>query len=265
MSWWQAILLGLVEGVTEYLPVSSTGHLLLAAWLMGFEGNPDDFAFTIVIQFGAILAVVGLYRRRIGQMARGVIGDDDAGRRLAACLAVAVLPAAGLGPLAESWIQSHLAGPWPVTAALFAGGWVMLVVARSQRERPQGKGRSIEQMDLTSALLIGFGQCLAMWPGTSRSMVTIVTALLLGFSPIAAAEFSFLLGLLTLTGASGWAAYHQGAGMLESFGLVPILLGMAVSAVSAAVAIRWLVSFLNRRGVGPFGWYRIVIATLLAA
>lgn len=268
MSWWQALLLGLVEGITEYLPVSSTGHLILTAWLLGFADDPDRwaaaFTFNIAIQGGAILAVVLLYRRRLFAMARGVLGRDDDGRRLAFHLGLAFLPAAVLGPLLDERIEEKLNGPWPVAWALFAGALLMLAVVAWRR---RGGGAELGLGDLTwwHALLIGLGQCVAMWPGTSRSMMTIVVAFLCGLGAVAAAEFSFLLGLVTLSAATGYKLLTGGADMLGQFGLAPFLVGFAAATVSAALAVRWFVAFLNRRGLAPFAWYRLAVAGGLAA
>lgn len=272
MNWWQALILGIVEGVTEYLPVSSTGHLILTAWLLGFADDPAAWeavgTFNIVIQAGAIAAVAGLYWPRIKQMTLGLLGRDAIGLRLAVNLIIAFLPAAMLGPLLHSRIEESLFRVWPVIGALFVGAWLMLAVARSHklnRPRMHGADRAIDHMQWQTALLIGFGQCIAMWPGTSRSMMTIVTAMILGMRAKDAAEFSFLLGLITLTGATVYQAGSGGAQMLDQFGLAPLLIGFAAATISAAFAVKWLVGFLTRHGVGPFGWYRMALAGILAA
>lgn len=272
MSWWEALLLGLVEGITEYLPISSTGHLILTAWLLGFADDSDRwaaaFTFNIAIQGGAILAVVLLYRRRLVTMAAGVLGRDEPGRRLAIHLLVAFLPAAVLGPLLDERIEEKLNGPWPVAWALFAGALLMLAVVVWRRRKSQnGSLSELGLGDLTwrHALLIGLGQCVAMWPGTSRSMMTIVVAFLCGLGAVAAAEFSFLLGLVTLSAATGYKLLTGGADMLSQFGFLPFLIGFAAATVSAALAVRWFVAFLNRRGLAPFAWYRLAVAAVLAA
>jgi undecaprenyl-diphosphatase len=263
MLWWQALILGIVEGVTEYLPISSTGHLILTAWLMGLHKEPAlweaAFAFNIVIQSGAIVAVLGLYRARMVQITRGVIGRDQEGRRLAGYIGLAFLPAAVLGILLSDPIEAYLNGPWPVVAALFVGGVLMIIVGSSRRRRELGS-RTLKDIDWRIALIIGMSQCVAMWPGMSRSMVTIVAAILLGLRATAAAEFSFLLGVVTLGAATAFKALQDGPAMLEHFGIGAILLGFATATVSAGVAVSWLVRFLNRHGVGPFGWYRLAIA-----
>jgi undecaprenyl-diphosphatase len=268
MHWWQALILGIVEGVTEYLPVSSTGHLILTAWLMGLHREPARweaaFAFNIVIQAGAIAAVLGLYRSRLLHMVRGVLGRDKEGRRLAGHLGLAFLPAAAAAPLLAKPIEVYLNGPWPVVAALFAGGVLMLVVGSSGRLRVQ-RGRALNDLNWRMALIIGSSQCVAMWPGMSRSMVTIVAALLLGLRATAAAEFSFLLGVLTLGAATVFKALQDGPAMLAQFGLGPVLLGFVTATVSAGLAVSWLVRFLNCHGVAPFGWYRLAIAAVFTA
>jgi undecaprenyl-diphosphatase len=194
-------------------------------------------------------------------MLRGLLGHDRVGQRLFGHLVLAFLPAAILGPLLDDLIESYLNGPWPVVVALFAGGCVMLVVGYTPGRRGQA-GRTIDALSWQQAFLIGCGQCLAMWPGMSRSMVTIVAALLLGLRATAAAEFSFLLGLLTLGAATAFKAMQGGGEMLRQFAAGPVLLGFAAATLSAALAVSWLVGFLNRHGVAPFGWYRLLVAVL---
>jgi undecaprenyl-diphosphatase len=270
MTWWQALILGIVEGVTEYLPVSSTGHLILVAWLLGLDSDPQQAAavntFNIVIQAGAILAVVGLYRRRIVRLIAGVLGRDADGRRLAIHLLIAFLPAAALGPLLADDIETYLFKPWPVTGALFVGAWLMFAVAASRRKRDDDdrRGRELEQLTWRIALLIGFGQCIAMWPGTSRSMMTIVAALMLGLRPKAAAEFSFLLGLITLSAATGYKVVFDGEAMLQTIDLPTFLIGLVAATISAAVAVQWFVAALVKHGLAPFAWYRLALACVLA-
>jgi len=268
---WQAAVLGLVEGVTEFLPVSSTGHLILADWLLGLDdpAQRDALAtFEIAIQGGAILAVLGLYRARVGQMLRGVAGADPAGRRLLLQIALAFLPAALLGPLLDDPIEEHLFHAAPVLGALFVGGVWMIWL---DRRRDPHAGGGLESLTLAAALGIGLFQCVAMWPGTSRSMMTIAGGVLLGLRASAAAEFSFLLGVPTLGAACAFklaknllaASRGEGQTLFEALGVAPVAIGFAVAAVSAALAVRWLVGFLERRGLAPFGWYRIALSVLL--
>ncbi|HSJ97797.1 MAG TPA: undecaprenyl-diphosphate phosphatase [Myxococcota bacterium] len=268
MEWWQAVVLGLVEGITEYLPISSTGHLILASSLLGLRSTENGEAlatFEIAIQGGAILAVLGLYRHRVPQTWNGLWGRDPAGRRLLVNLALAFLPAALLGPLLDDPIEAHLFRAPPVLAALFLGGLWMLWLGR---RGPAGE-RTVDSIDARMALLIGLFQCVAMWPGTSRSMMTIAGGVLLGLRPRDAAEFSFLLGVPTLGAACAYKLTKNllgdGPNLFEQLGAAPVGIGFAVAAVAAVVAVRWLVAFLGRHGLAPFGWYRIALALLLGA
>lgn len=287
MLLWQAIILGLVEGVTEYLPVSSTGHLIIASALMGLDGadiQQDIDAFTVVIQGGAILAVLGLYWPRILQMLRGLAGRDPAGLRLATNIVIAFLPAAVLGLLLHDRIEAWLFHPWPVIGALFVGGLWMIWLSRGKRhhvniDAPRDRTAdrhaqlTIDDMTWRTALAIGLFQTAAMWPGTSRSMMTIAGGTLLGLRPKEAAEFSFLLGLPTLGAACAYSllknithAHQTGApNLFQSLGAAPVLMGIIVATVSAAIAVKWLVAFLNRHGLAAFGWYRIALSVALAA
>lgn len=266
MTWWQAIILGIVEGLTEYLPVSSTGHLILASWLMGLDSTPEiakaTYAFNIVIQVGAIAAVLGLYRARVRQMCKGMLGKDDQGRKLAINLVLAFLPAAMLGPVLDDRIEAYLNGYLPVIGALFVGGVVMVLLGRHIRKDDE-KRFGIDDTTWQIALLIGLGQCFAMWPGTSRSMMTIVTAVLLGMRLKDAAEFSFLLGLITLGAATGYKLLKEYEVIMSSIGPVNLLIGITVATISAALAVKWFVAFLTKRGLTPFGWYRIVLAVVI--
>lgn len=271
MEWWQAVVLGLVEGVTEYLPVSSTGHLILTSALLGLD-TPEQRAalatFEIAIQGGAILAVVGLYWNRVVQMLRGLVGRDAEGRRLLLHLVVAFVPAGLLGPLLDDVIEARLFRAGPVLAALALGGVWMIWIAR---RHPPESGTPLESLTWQRALAIGLFQCAAMWPGTSRSMMAIAGGVLLGLRARDAAEFSFLLGLPTLGGACAYkllkhllASARDGTpNLFEQLGAVQVALGFAVAAISAAIAIRWLVGFLTRRGLAPFGWYRIALSAVL--
>jgi undecaprenyl-diphosphatase len=273
VEWWQAAVLGLVEGVTEYLPVSSTGHLILTSWLLGLDGpeNAEALAtFEVAIQGGAILAVLGLYRARVAQMLQGVLGRDPVGLRLLQNIALAFLPAALLGPFLDDPIEEYLFSAGPVLLALFVGGLWMIWLDRS---RDPHAGHGVEAVTAGVALGIGLFQCVAMWPGTSRSMMTIAGGVLLGLRAPAAAEFSFLLGVPTLGAACAYkllknllaAQRGEAQTLFEAFGAGPVLLGFAVAALSAALAVRWLVSFLQQHGLAPFGWYRVALAGTLGA
>ena len=269
MTWLEAIVLGLVEGITEYLPVSSTGHLILVSSLLGID-RPDTHGaigdFEIVIQGGAILAVLGLYAPRVLSMVRGLLGRDREGLRLLGLLLVAFVPAAVIGLLLNHWIDAHLFRPAPVVAALVVGGlWMLWLQPRTVRLVATGTG--IERLRWPQALGIGVLQCVSLWPGTSRSMMTIAGGLLAGMRPNQAAEFSFLLGLPTLGAAClfklaqnlAHAHSHGTPTLFAELGPGPVVVGLVTAAVSAALAVRWLVAFLNRRGLAPFGWYRIAV------
>jgi len=269
---WQAVILGLVEGITEYLPISSTGHLILASALLGLDAPGQKAAvdaFNVVIQGGAIAAVALLYWPRVQSMLLGLAGRDAVGRNLLVCIVVAFLPAALLGPLLDDTIESYLFRPGPVLAALLLGGlWMIWLDRRAPREGG-ASALALESLDWRRALLIGLFQCVAMWPGTSRSMVTIAGGTMLGLRPREAAEFSFLLGLPTLGGACVFKLAKNLAGDGPNFFAVlgpgPVALGFAVAAVAAFLAVRWLVAFLTRHGLGAFGWYRLALAAVLGA
>lgn len=262
----EAVVLGVVEGVTEFLPISSTGHLLITARILDLpsEGLAGDAvkSYEIAIQFGAILAVLVLYRRRVGVMVEGLVGRSVEGRRLLAAVAVAFVPAAIVGVVGDKVIKDVLFGTWPVVAAWIAGGAAVVVLSRTGRISAAG-GRALETLTTRDAGVIGLAQVLALWPGTSRSLVTIVAALLLGLSMTAAVEFSFLLGLVTLTAATGYEALTSGGTMVDTFGTAVPLLGLAVAFVAALVSIRWMIAYLQRHDLQTFGWYRIAVAGLV--
>ena len=279
MEWWEAAVLGLVEGITEFLPVSSTGHLILSSWLLGLdapETKPALDAFQVVVQGGAVLAVLLLYRERVGDMLRGVIGRSATGRRLVGRLVLAFLPAALLGPVFHAAFHDRLFRPGPVLAALLLGGVWMIwlgrrgpVVAGATSATTPAHG--LDEMPARMALMIGLFQCVSLWPGTSRSMMTIAGGVLLGLRPKDAAEFSFLLGLPTLGAASLYSLLDNlieaqatgGPTLFTALGPNAVVLGLVVATVSAALAVHWLVGFLTRHGLGAFGWYRIALALVL--
>jgi undecaprenyl-diphosphatase len=271
MEWWQAVVLGLVEGITEYLPVSSTGHLILASWLLGLDDPARKEAvdaFNIVIQGGAILAVLGLYARRVQSMLQGAVGYDAAGRRLLINVALAFLPAAVLGPMLDDLIESYLFSAPPVLFALAVGGaWMIWLDRRPRTENPL----LLDEITPSQAIVIGCLQCVAMWPGTSRSMMTIAGGTLVGLRPQQAAEFSFLVGLPTLGAACVYkllknllhAQETGGQNLFQLLGIGSVVLGITVATISAAFAVRGLVAFLGRYGLAPFGWYRIALTAVL--
>jgi len=283
----EAILLGIVEGITEYLPVSSTGHLILLSRALGLaetEANRSAIdQFNIVVQGAAVLAVLGLYRndvlamlhaifRWIGGIGRLPLVSTDADLRLARNLLLSFLPAAVIGKLFDEQIEQLLFGSVPVMSALAVGGVAMLLIAPAVRSRaaepqPAAQARPTgASLSALAAISVGFAQCIAMVPGTSRSMVTIVAALACGMHPREAARYSFLLALPTL----GGACIYKGSKMLATGGSVellggwvPIGLGLVAALVSAVVSVRWLVGFLGRGGFALFGWWRIALAAIV--
>ncbi|HET9728666.1 MAG TPA: undecaprenyl-diphosphate phosphatase [Acidimicrobiia bacterium] len=261
----KAALLGLVEGVTEYLPISSSGHLIVTERLVdiGRHAQTKDAAdtYTITIQAGSILAVLVVYWSRVVEMVRGLAGRDDEGRRLLTALAIAFVPAAIVGLVAEKVIKKHLFGVWPVVVAWIIGGIVILVLARPLHERARA-GAPLEAITVRAAVLIGVAQCFALWPGTSRSLVTILAALAVGLTVTGAIEFSFLLGLVTLTAATGYDALKHGSEMFHTYGVLNPVIGFVVAFVAALVAIRWLLAYLQRHDLSIFGWYRLAIAAI---
>ena len=266
LSAFDAIVLGIVEGITEYLPVSSTGHLLVTARILDLPtgGAAGDAvkSYEIAIQFGAILAVLVLFRHRVWTMVEGLLGRSDDGRRLLIAVAIAFVPAAVVGVVSEKAVKDVLFGTWPVVVAWVVGGVAVIVLSRMGKLGPKG-GRSLTQITTRDALIVGSAQVLALWPGTSRSLVTIVAALLLGVSMEAAIEFSFLLGFVTLSAATLYETAKNGKLMLDTFGLGTPLLGLVVAFVFAALAIKWMVSYLSRHDLAIFGWYRIAVSVVV--
>ena len=257
-----AVFLGVVEGLTEYLPVSSTGHLILASSLLGDSGESGQ-AFDIVIQLGAILAVLVQYRALLAQRTRGLFTRDPDAVRLFYALALGVLPAAVVGVLLRKAIKAHLFGPGPVAAALIAGGVLMIVIERVRKQRGIHGLDGLEHVTPRRALLVGLGQCVAMWPGSSRSMCTIVAGQLTGLSTATAAEFSFLLGLPTLGAATVYEAYKSRAALSADVGVVSLVVGLVVSFLVAWLVIAAFIRYLQRRGLEPFGYYRILLGIVV--
>lgn len=269
MTLGQSLFLGVVEGFTEYLPVSSTGHLIVLQRLMGIGVHPDEKdaadAYAIVIQAGAIFAVIGLYFGFFKRMLLGFLGKDPEGLRLATNLMLAFLPAAFLGLTAHRVIKDALFGVKPVAVAWFVGGVAILAVSRWKSEHRDWGGEELMDLRWSGALIIGLMQCIAVWPGTSRSLVTILGGILVGLSLRSAVIFSFLLGAITLCASTAYDSLKHGEVMIEAFGWPPLLVGFGAAFVSAAFAVRWLINYLKRHGLSLFGYYRIAIALVTAA
>jgi len=248
------IILGIVEGVTEFIPVSSTGHLILAAELLGYDAA-QWAVFNVVIQLGAILAVVVLYWRTFWAVLAGLVQRKPESWRFVRNILVAFLPSAMLGFLFIERIDAMLESATIVAWALLAGGLAILLI---ERVAPEGHEKGVADISLGKALGIGAIQCLAMIPGVSRSGATILGGLSLGVERRTAAEFSFFLAVPTMLGATTLQlAKHQDA--LGTAGWGGIALGFLVSFLVAIVVIRWFIGIVSRRGFTPFGWYRILV------
>jgi undecaprenyl-diphosphatase len=298
-----AIILGVIEGVTEFLPISSTGHLIIATRLLGLESTqplagPDGVplwykkpsarnpagepltlklaadTYTVVIQAGAIAAVAILYWSQLMAMLRGLLGKNPAGLRLFINVVVAFVPAAVVGFLAHDLIDKHLFSIGAVIVAQIGGALLMFYAEAWRRRRAASLAASTSpplvvripsaDMTLSKAAAIGALQCVAMWPGTSRSMMTIVGGYFVGLDPRRSAEFSFLLGFVTLSAASLYKGLRSGEAMIQVFGWPNVILGAVVAAITAAVCVRFLVHWLTRHGLGIFAWYRLGLAATLA-
>jgi undecaprenyl-diphosphatase len=253
------ILLGIVEGVTEFLPVSSTGHLILAGALLGYDDSRWQL-FNIVIQLGAILAVVVLYWRTFWAVMLGLVKREPNSVRFVRNLLIAFLPAAVIGLVFLKQIEALLRKPVVVAIALIAGGIAILVIERLVKP---GKTVGVAEIPASKAVGIGFLQCLAMIPGVSRSGATILGALSLGVERRTAAEFSFFLAIPTMLGASvlELAKHHDTLAAGNTVGLGGIAIGFVVAFIVALLVVRWFVGIVGRRGFGPFAWYRIVVGT----
>ncbi|MBK9989664.1 MAG: undecaprenyl-diphosphate phosphatase [Verrucomicrobia bacterium] len=292
MSTGDALVLGVVEGITEYLPISSTGHLIIANKALGLtsesplhgkdgeplwykkpspkypEGVPLTLklaadTYVVVIQFGAIAAVALLYWKQVRTMLLGLVGRDAAGLRLLRNLLIAFIPAAGIGFLLSKWID--LLFSVKVVLAAQVTGAILMILAEVWRKKQSTTRADRDPADLTAPESLGIGllQCFALWPGMSRSMTTIVGGYLVGLNPRRSAEFSFLLGLVTLTAATIYKSAKSGTAMLTVFGWPNILLGCVVAAITAALSVKFLVNYLSRHGLVAFAIYRLILAGVL--
>jgi undecaprenyl-diphosphatase len=265
MSPFFAFFLGILEGLTEYLPVSSTGHLILASYALGLRGDAIG-AFDIVIQLGAICAVLVHYRALLWTRSVGLFRRDPQSQRLLVALLLGFAPTALAGVFLRKHIKALLFGPRPVAFALVVGGLVMIAVEllrshRGSRVPPSlAPTEGLDHVTPRRALLIGLGQCVSMWPGASRSMCTIVAGQLAGLSTATAAEFSFLLGLPTLGAATVYEAYKSRA-LLGELGAMQVALGLGASFIVAWAVIAAFLAYLKKRGLVPFGVYRILVGT----
>lgn len=248
-----AVLLGIVEGITEFLPVSSTGHLILASELMGYDAAQWAM-FNVIIQLGAILAVVVLYWRTFWAVAMGLIRLDPVSVRFVRNLLIAFIPAAILGVLLHDRIEMMLGSPTIVAWALIAGGIAILVIERLIKA---GTIAGIAEISMLRVLGIGIIQCISMIPGVSRSGATIMGALSLGVERRTAAEFSFFLAIPTMLGATVLELAKNGIALEGKVGWSHIAVGFGVSFIVALLVIKWFVGIVSKHGFAPFAWYRI--------
>ncbi len=255
----QALLLGVVEGITEFLPVSSTGHQIIVADLIGFGGE-RALAFNIIIQLGAILAVVWEYRRKIIDVVVGLPRERQA-QKFTANLLVAFMPAVVLGVAFADLIHEYLFNPITVAAALVIGGVVMLWAEKRQHEV---QAETVDDMRWTHALKVGFAQCLALVPGTSRSGATIIGGLLFGLSRKAATEFSFFLAMPTMVGAAAYSGYKY-RDLFQPSDFLVFAIGFVTSFIFAMLAVRALLKFIGNHSYAAFAWYRIVFGIIILA
>lgn len=249
------ILLGIVEGLTEFLPVSSTGHLILASELLGYDAATWAM-FNVIIQLGAILAVVVLYWRTFWAVAMGLLREEPTSWRFLRNLLVAFLPSVVIGLAMHDYIEMLLGAPQVVAWALIVGGIAILLIERMAKDN---RFHGIADIPLARVVGIGFIQCISMIPGVSRSGATIMGALALGVERRTAAEFSFFLAIPTMLGASTLELLKKGSDITSAtVGWSSIALGFIVSFIVALLVIRWFVGLVSRQGFVPFAWYRIV-------
>ena len=253
----KAVVLGLVEGLTEFIPVSSTGHLLLIQRFFGFEDQDFGKTFAVLIQLGAVLAILSIYFVRLWKIFIGMFRDPQA-RRFVIGVLLAFLPAAIIGAVAHSFIKSVLFNPWIVCFTLIAGGGILLWVDQLNLKP---KYHDATTFTLPMYLAIGVFQCLAMIPGTSRSGATIVSAMLLGADKRSAAEFSFFLAIPTMAGAFSYDLYKNWSLMGGSNTLM-VAVGFATSFVAGWFVVRMLLDYVTRHGFSLFAWWRVIIGSL---
>jgi len=255
-----AFILGIVEGLTEFLPISSTGHLILAADLLGFNDERSK-VFNVVIQTGAMMAIVWEYRARFGRALAGAF-TDPAAQRFLANLAIAFLPAAVLGLMFGKLIKAVLFRPVPVAMAFIAGGIIILWVERRARAAPPPRVSSVDDMTWLDALKVGIAQAFALIPGTSRSGATIIGGMLFGLSRRAATEFSFFLAVPTLVAAGAYDLWKNRE-LFAASDLGMFAVGGATAFVSAFVCVRWLIRFIATHDFTLFAWYRIAFGLIV--
>lgn len=257
MPIWMAAILGVVEGLTEFLPVSSTGHLIVTSHLLGLHDEATK-SFEVVIQLGAIFAVVVHYRRLLSERFAGLLRRDPAAVRLLSVLVAAFVPTAIAGLLLRKIIKRYLFGPWPVAFALIVGGVVMILGERWLSRRKGEELVKLEDVSPRQGFWVGVAQCFSLWPGTSRAMTTLLAGRFQGLDARTAAEVSFLLAIPVLGAATALDLYKDGRALLATADArVALAVGFVTSFFVAWAAIGWFLSFLRKRGLEVFGWYRI--------
>ncbi len=265
----KAAILGIVEGLTEFLPISSTGHLIVAASLLGFNGA-SAATFEVSIQTGAMFAVIWEYRRRITDTFAGIVSQPVA-QRFALNVAIAFVPAVVFGLVLGQAIKAHLFHPVPVAVAFVVGGLIILWVesrhkrrygARDLEGRRHARVESIDDMTPLDALKVGLMQCFALIPGTSRSGATIIGGMLFGLSRRAATEFSFYLAIPTLIGAGAYSLWNQ-RGLLSAADAPVFAVGLVLSFISALLCIRWLIRYISTHDFTVFAWYRVIFGGMI--
>ena len=259
----KALIMGLVEGFTEFLPISSTGHLILTEHLLGFQGMEEKMkVFEIVIQAGAIFAVCWEYRARIAAVLGGLFSDRKQ-QRFAINVVIAFLPAAVLGVLFSKAIKAKLFAPVPVALAFIVGGLIILWVEKREKANPaMARVQSVDDMTPADALKIGIAQAFALIPGTSRSGATIMGSMIFGLSRKVATEFSFFLAIPTLLGATVYSLYKERA-LLSAADLPLFSIGTVAAFVSAFLCVRWLLRYVSSHTFNAFAWYRIAFGLLV--
>lgn len=262
----KAVVLGAVEGITEFLPISSTGHLLVAERLLhvGQKTATKDATdtYTVVIQLGAILAVLVVSWKRVLTLFQGLVGKSESGRKILIALVCAFVPTAIIGLVLDQPIQDHVLKAGVVAAAWIVGGLAILALTK-RYQKAQTTGLTLESMVWKHGVIIGLSQAISVvWPGTSRSLVTIMAAVLLGYSLSAAVEFSFILGLATLGAASFYKLAKDGSVVVDTFGVANPVIGMVVAFVTALVAVKWMIAYLHKNNLTLFAFYRIAAGLL---
>ncbi|MHB8963021.1 MAG: undecaprenyl-diphosphate phosphatase [Saccharofermentanales bacterium] len=262
----KAIVIAIVEGVTEFLPVSSTGHMIIAGHLMDFpEGDFSNF-YEVFIQAGAILAIIVLYRKKIGEILLSFFRWEKRGRHFAAVVIIGSLPAVAAGVLLEDFIDEHLFTTWIVLAGLFAGALLLIITEKYFKDK--ARIGNVEEIGIGQAIKIGLFQCLSMWPGMSRSSSTIIGGWVTGLSTSAAAEFSFFLAIPLMIGAAGFKTLkfwmRGGFDAVGTTEAVSLSAGFVVAFIVALVCVKGFVAFISKRPMKYFGYYRIALSAVMA-